>query len=423
MEERKVTENDDYRLGKRRCVNLDWLEVFCFEPISSPRNADYFREKGYIVEEREYGTRIYNEMFTLMGTDYFPLLEIRRNPKSSQTAGGLLPINACHIRLVNRTCYVDNAAMLLQQFLQEHGIEFQRISRVDVCLDFERFDSGDWPQKFLIRYLMEKYAKINQAHIAPHGEDTWTARRWDSISWGREKSDVSTKMYNKSKQLNEVKDKPYIKQAWFLCGLVDNPVECTRTLKDGTIYRPDIWRVEFSVRSSVKGWFVVEKDGKAKAKQSVRNTLAMWAGREQLLAMFSSLANHYFRFKIAEPGKRKDLCKDKVLFKFGTMERFYKVERIASPLDKRHDLEVLISRLNNYKQTHTQKDVQEAVSTIIKSIDEDMSRRFISNPHSRQELVAFQQAVALKFKHHELDISEILRMVKDTLSRNELSVF
>lgn len=423
MEKRQTEENGITRINKPRCVNLDWLEVFCFEPVSSPRDAQYFRDHNYIVEEREYGTRVYNEMFTLFGTDNFPLLEVRRNPKSSQSQGGLLPINACHIRLVNRTCYYDNAALLLKQFLQDHDITFQRISRVDVCLDFERFDSGDWPQKFLRRYLMEKFAKINQSRISSYGEDTWTTRRWDSISWGREKSDVSTKLYNKSKQLSETKDKPYIKQAWFLSGLVDNPIECTRILKDGTIYRPDIWRVEFSVRSSVKGWFVIEKNGNAKEKQSVRNTLEMWAGREQLLAMFASLAQHYFHFKIAEPNKRKDLCKDKVLFRFTTQEKFYKIERLASPLDHRHDLEKLISKLNQYSLSHTEKEIKEAVSVIVKSIDSDISKRFLSNPYSKVELYILQQAVSIKLKHPEMDVCDIFEIVKRMLSEDQQRIF
>ena len=61
-----------------RCINLDWLEVFCFE-IGEPHDADFFRRAGFVVDEREYGTRIYNQMFTLMGDDGHPLLEVRRH--------------------------------------------------------------------------------------------------------------------------------------------------------------------------------------------------------------------------------------------------------------------------------------------------------------------------------------------------------
>ena len=52
----------------KRCVNLDWLEVHAREPIGQPHNADYFREYGCEVQEREYGTRVYKEMFVILGT-------------------------------------------------------------------------------------------------------------------------------------------------------------------------------------------------------------------------------------------------------------------------------------------------------------------------------------------------------------------
>ena len=62
----------------KRCINLDWLEVHAREPIGSPRNAVYYQSKGLWVHEREYGTRVYREMFVIDGTDGQPLLEIRQ---------------------------------------------------------------------------------------------------------------------------------------------------------------------------------------------------------------------------------------------------------------------------------------------------------------------------------------------------------
>lgn len=395
----------------KRCVNLDWLEVYCFEPITGVRDADYFRSKGYTVEVRDYGTRIYNEMFTLMGSDEWPLLEVRRSPKSSMTNGGIMPRNACHIRLTNRTCYYYDAAVKLQLFLDQHGFMFQRISRVDVCCDFERFDSGDYPQKFLRRYLQNKFAKLNQGRIHSHGEDTWDDRRWDSISWGSEKSCITTKLYNKSRQLREVKDKPYIKQAWMECGLIDNFYDCTKILKDGSIHKPDIWRVEFSVRSEVKNWFVIEADGNAKKKRSVPNTLRMWAGREQLIVMFASLARHYFHFKIYKEGVRKDQLQDKELFRFGPSEETYKVERLSSPQDEHKDLDRLIAKLNNFAMTYPGSEINAAVSTIVAKIEQIQLSRFAENPYSRKELIALQQTLAYRLQHKGVDPASVLHSI------------
>ena len=63
-----------------RCCNIDWLEVFVFEPIDVPHDADFFRENGYTVHERAYGTRVYRQMFILDDSWGQPAIEIRRDP-------------------------------------------------------------------------------------------------------------------------------------------------------------------------------------------------------------------------------------------------------------------------------------------------------------------------------------------------------
>ena len=103
-----------------------------------------------------------------------------------------------------------------------------------------------------------RYSKINQANISAHGLDQWDGREWNSISWGAKKSMVTTRFYNKTMELKQVHDKPYIRQAWYLCGLVDDWNTLEKKRRDGTTYKPQIWRVEFAIKSSTKKWFVVE---------------------------------------------------------------------------------------------------------------------------------------------------------------------
>jgi hypothetical protein len=82
----------------KRCVNLDWLEVHAREPIGEPHNAEYFRACGCWVEERDYGTPIYREMFVIFGSDNLPAIEVRRNPKSSGLKG-IHDAEETHIRI------------------------------------------------------------------------------------------------------------------------------------------------------------------------------------------------------------------------------------------------------------------------------------------------------------------------------------
>lgn len=287
-----------------RCVNLDWLEVHCREPELYPHDIAYFRLKGYVTHDRGYGTRIYREMFTIEGSDGENMLEIRRNP-ASQGLMGIHDANECHIRLCNRTCYFDNAAELLESFLMEHGYYDIRISRVDVCLDFTEFDELDNPQTFVKRYLRHRYAKINQGNISSHGADTWHGQIWNSLSWGSKNSPITTKMYNKTLELYDQKldrfRKPYIREAWRICGLID---DVQRVTKDGKLV--DIWRVEFSIKSAKANWVPIEIDGVNKNYQSLQNRLSTYFGRDRILIIFASLARHYFHFKKFKPDVRKD---------------------------------------------------------------------------------------------------------------------
>lgn len=375
-----------------RCCNLDWLEVYASEPCGSPRDAAYFRSKGFVVHEREYGTRIYREMFTIDGQDGFPLLEIRRNPFSSGSIGVLRPED-CHIRLTNRTCYFDGIAAELQSFLDTHGYFFNRISRIDICLDFEKFDRGDDPATFIRRYFQHRYAKVNQGRITGHGQDGWHGQEWNSVSWGSRTSCVTTKIYNKTLELKNPKDgtfkKPYIRQAWMLCGLIDDMQRVTRQGQE-----VQIWRVEFSLQSSVKGWVPIELDGKNKNYQSLRNTLQMYSSRAQLLVMFASLANHYFRFKKFEEGKRKDRCEDKVLFKWEQNQTTYKIENrnlIAAPANSTSSIDARLLRLLLAYQAKTiSPEIQKACNMIIAKLERNAKLGDAPHPWNTEELEAMR---------------------------------
>lgn len=410
---------------KPRCINLDWLEVFCHEPYATPRDADYFRRAGYVVHERAYGTRVYSQMFTIDGADGQPLLEVRRAPLSVAPLGLHLP-EECHVRLHNRTCYFDDAAGMLQEFLHTHGYEFKRIARVDVCMDFERFDYGDDPQAFLTRYVKHRYAKINQCNRTTHGQDRWGGCIDNSVSWGSPTSDVGTKMYNKTMELYNPHDgsfkKPYILWAWKRCGLIDDPIRCT-VGTGGELRTPAIWRVEFSIRSSVKNWFVIELNGEERHFQSIRNTLDVYSGRDRLLAIFASLAQHYFHFKKYEHNKRKDRCEDKLLFNWQGQQYVYRVGRDAEKICSGHNdikpLNSLITKLRYYRDTHSARDIHAACQTLIEAMERDCLRSQMTNYWSHDEIVALQLALNHQLYGQERDVAVLLRELKALLKLND----
>lgn len=405
----------------RRCVNLDWMEVHAREPIEKPLDADYYRQAGFIVHEREYGTRVYREMFVLDGSDGEPLLEIRRNP-ASQGLNGIHDPNECHIRLTNRTCYFDNAAELFDKFLKAHRYTDVRISRADICLDFVTFDKGDDPQAFVRRYFRHKYAKINQGRISSHGDDTWTGQEWNSLAWGSKTSPISTKMYNKTMELHDPKTdsfkKPYIRQAWQICGLID---DMQRVTKDGE--RVYVWRVEFSIRSAVKNWVPIEIDGNEKNYQSIKNSLECYYDRGRMLMLFAALSRHYFRFKKYKANKRKDRCPDKVLFDFTSVQETYKVGRpdyaAGSGNSLTENYERLIAKLRMYQQSHSAMEIHKACETLISAMTEDNLRNDMANPWSREELNWMKMMLHLRTRDKNLSFEVAMKEIKKLLAIND----
>lgn len=361
----------------KRCINIDWLEVYCLESANGfPHDAEYFMRKGYFVKVRDYGTRQYNQMFTILDEHDRPFVEVRRDPVASGSAmkSGIFSPYSCHLRLSNVYCYADNAIQLFSEFLMQHDYEVQRIFRLDLCLDFEKFDSGDDPNAFMRRYMEGRYTKINQGHIAAHGHDTWEQRCWNSLSWGAPKSMVSTKFYCKSLELREAKDKPYIRYAWFQAGLVDDWDALTKRDESGNVYQPTIWRVEFSIKSSARAWFILE-DCNGKKQRQVRKPhhLGTYAEKADQLKAFAMLAYHYFHFKHYEAGVRKDRCKDKMLFDFGNHE-IYKLDRLMTDKPKDTSLQALMKRIEHYRETHFDDAVRRACDTLLKQLKSESVR-------------------------------------------------
>lgn len=404
-----------------RCINLDWLEVYALEDFEHfPCDAEFFRNNGYQVLERDYGTRVYKEMFTLLDWHDEPLLEIRRAPASSVARdGGIFPENACHIRLSNRTCYAADPIGILREFMVKFNYELVKIFRIDICLDFDRFDRGDDPAKFIDRYIRRKYSKINQCEIASHGVDRWDGRIWNSLSWGQPKSMVSTKIYCKSLELQQKKDKPYIKMAWFYSGLIDDPINLTRREPNGSVVKPNIYRVEFSIKSSAKKWFVIDRATGKKGKIVFPNTLDMYDTRQKLLTVFASLANHYFHFKVYQDGVRKDRCPDKILFTFSPLDTLYKVDRLASHTAKTKPTERLIHLLENYSTTHPNDELRRAIKIIVNYIKNDILREMSERGTYQDELTAFRQLIAERINgKKDTDIikryQEILNLIQNS---------
>lgn len=427
-----------------RCVNLDWLEVSCEEGNNVyPCNAEYYRERGYIVHEREYGTRVWGEMFTIDDAEGHPWIEVRRNPPSGKSEFKGLNEFSCRLRLVNAQCYVTDCIDRLRQFMLKHSYIFKRIYRIDIAYDFEFFDYGDQPARFARRYVNRKYRKINQCKLHAVAQDSWADFDWETLSWGSPTSMVSTKMYNKSKELATVsKEKVYIKMAWFNAGLVDDPVNFTKINSRGEIYTPEIWRVEFSIKSKADRWLVIEdQSGKRVKKKAIPHTLSLFDSPDKLWRRFEDLAFHYFRFKVAtfktarkglvasplgdiyndtdRMPIRKDLCPDKRLFKFSQDREFLHIDNCTPARKPDKEQDVLKRRLIIYRNSHADVKIREACTILIAKL-EDEELRHMTPKQIFSEVEALRRTLALRMRYPNVDIIETIAKIQDDLFNDEI---
>ena len=404
-----------------RCLNIDWLEVYVLEDVTRfPFDANYFASKGYVVHVREYGTRVYKEMFTIDDERGNAWLEVRRNPASEKSRnGGLFPPNACHIRLSNYACYRDDAIIALRDFLALHHYEFVKIYRIDLALDFELFDLGDDPAKFIERFMSGKYSKMNQTNISAHGQDNWNGRLWNSLSWGKPSSMISTKMYCKSLELEQAHDKPYIRWAWYLHGMIDDPINGTKHDANGDVYKPAIWRVEFSIKSSAKKWFLIERSDQRHGKIPMPYTLDTFGTAERRLLVFGSIAQHYFHFKYFEPDQRKDRCKDKVLFKFHLNDYFVKIERVTKSDRPDNKLERIKQMLLGLRMLAYENEVTSAIDTLLAYIDQLILNEMVDTTQDTPEIRALQMLLGERIRGNKTEpigkrYRELVDLFKDT---------
>lgn len=307
------------RESRERIVGIDWLELYVNEGYGIDYSADGFRSRGYLVREREYGTKTMKEMFTLLDDRGNPFVEIRRNPRGLD-AGAIQTVyqeGDAYVKLANMYCYDENPVAIMCEFLHRENYHIKKIYRIDLFTDFEIFDSGDKPANVVRRIVNHTYSKINQSHRRTSGEDTWTECLDNWISWGRKGSMVNTKIYDKTKELKDTgMHKPYIIEKWRKAGYIDDVVNLTREKEP-----VQMWRIEFSIKGNAKGWIYVDKNESGDSESHMlEHNLELYASRQGIVNAIANLVPYYFRFKIYEEGKRKSLCQDKVLFIFDDKE-------------------------------------------------------------------------------------------------------
>ena len=203
-------------------LSVDWLQVYCLSNLCEIP-ANIAGEYGqYVVKESGIHTPMWQEVYEIyyMGREFATLC---RCPRSSA-----LDKFAATIKLHNRVLYSKSWIRVLKDVIACLGCRYVGVTRLDIAYDCNNLANGRSVQDFLSAYM--SHAPMSEGHIIRSGSrrvtvqatrDKYGCTAISGMRWGSPSNDVGAYCYNKSLELLEVKDKPWIRDAWEAAGLVN----------------------------------------------------------------------------------------------------------------------------------------------------------------------------------------------------------
>ena len=177
---------------------FDWSRPFPLMPswyMIEVGKTNIFAHRAYVMDESG------NKVLTLL---WEPLSKILRD-------------DLMLVEFANATLY-NGSWLRILEFFDQYKLQFNNVSRLDLCLDF----CPDVSQFHVIRGLAEgmfhvKRSRRSSCFFEQHGN----SRDVIQCSWGSPDSKIRMKLYDKSRELREVEDKPYIRKCWRDAGIGD----------------------------------------------------------------------------------------------------------------------------------------------------------------------------------------------------------
>lgn len=182
-----------------------------------------------------HGSKVFRKIYNVVDGDGCLIGNVSLDPYSDA-----INKNTVIFKAENNILYEPDAIPRIFTFLAEAGLRYKGITRIDVAYDCNEFYGGLKPQKLLDNYFNMKYLKLgnndpwvkmaggyklkfranNSQKIKLDGDgQTVGAFRASSVTWGQRSSDIQVQVYNKSKELREVKMKHHIVDWWKQNGL------------------------------------------------------------------------------------------------------------------------------------------------------------------------------------------------------------
>jgi len=269
-----------YETG-RYMISVDWLSIYCthmlpldegkidsacYRPKSQDTPEPYSEGKNALpegsaertiaavkrkaigsveIERLDYGTRQFSLLANVyIGRECFG--QLQAYPRSS-----IIPANGAIFKIANRWLYSNQWRAKFDFVCHALNLTPQKISRLDIAADFNRFACGLHPIEFIRQFMAGelKHKGRGAGHVDfvqsyTKNADANRVRdilNFNALTIGKKTSDANCYLYNKTLELRQERDKPYIRQAW----------------QDAGLNVHDVWRLEVSI--SRKGMQFKEK--------------------------------------------------------------------------------------------------------------------------------------------------------------------
>lgn len=185
--------------------------ILCLDWLTIGGRADIQTNEIFVIVQQDKGTSQFaNWSKVYVGGEYFA--DLLRFPQSK-----IIPKDSFNLRVSNEFLYNPKLEYYLRKLLTDYVLEHSHIVRIDVALDADTDFLG---------FNRESYVSMTSSNIwrrVGRSKETIYARQGDAyivdtVTIGQRSGGVTLCWYNKSLELEQVKDKPYLRALWLKAG-------------------------------------------------------------------------------------------------------------------------------------------------------------------------------------------------------------
>lgn len=218
------------------CCNVDWLQTYCLGKYIEDGSYS-IRKSTYRVIGRDVETKLFKRVADVYNNGQ-KVATITQLPKTP-----VINPRTTLVKLSNRVLYCEKYVRILMEIQDALHLTYKGITRIDVACDFNTFYAGRSVPKFIKTYVMSEPSSKN--HIYRRGSDEYYIRgnkkknrasTFNYIRLGKKDSRVHCYIYDKTVELQEQKDKPWIRACWEKAGLKNDDDN-------------HVWRAEISIKN------------------------------------------------------------------------------------------------------------------------------------------------------------------------------